>query len=171
MKVRMGFVSNSSSSSFIVIGDSGKLELDNRNYKDKSITLGNKGETDFGWTRVKYSSVYDRINFAKIQARYMGQKTPPFISLDLENVNDEIGKLALIDILKGDVTYESILDLIIMQHTGAESVTWELSDEAYIDHQSAASEGENLEMFNSKEALIRFLFDSESYIQGGNDNN
>jgi hypothetical protein len=41
---------------------------------------------------------------------------------------------------------------------------------AYIDHQSAACEGENTEIFDSAEDLERFIFCPESYIQGGNDN-
>ena len=41
----------------------------------------------------------------------------------------------------------------------------------YIDHQSSVIEGQNMDMFQSKDTLYRFLADSEnSYIQGGNDN-
>ncbi len=40
----------------------------------------------------------------------------------------------------------------------------------YIDHQSAACDGENLEMFENDDALARFLFGKESRIVLDNDN-
>ena len=42
--------------------------------------------------------------------------------------------------------------------------------EYYIDHQSASSEGECMEMFKSEDALYNFLRFQESFIRGGNDN-
>jgi hypothetical protein len=45
-----------------------------------------------------------------------------------------------------------------------------LDGEYYIDHQSASSEGECMEMFESEDALYNFLRFQESYIRGGNDN-
>ena len=45
-----------------------------------------------------------------------------------------------------------------------------LNDNYYIDHQSASSEGECMEMFESEDALYNFLRFQESYVRGGNDN-
>ena len=41
---------------------------------------------------------------------------------------------------------------------------------AYIDHQSNCGDGENTEMFESKEALQAWLFGENSYVMTGNDN-
>ena len=45
-----------------------------------------------------------------------------------------------------------------------------LNDYVYIDHQSCATEGSNLEMFRDRDSLKRFLFAKGSFIQCGNDN-
>ena len=37
-------------------------------------------------------------------------------------------------------------------------------DYAYIDHQSSANAGRNIEMFEDDQSLIRFLFAEDSYI-------
>lgn len=47
MKIRTGFVSNSSSSSFIVIGSN----VQDMYLKDETLEIGKYGEIDFGWAR------------------------------------------------------------------------------------------------------------------------
>lgn len=70
MKIRIGFVSNSSSSSFIVIGKNyNKVNTCNDTY-----TIFENGETQFGWDFAKYNDIDDRINFAYLQAYYIREE-------------------------------------------------------------------------------------------------
>ena len=138
MKKRIGFVSNSSSSSFIVIG-TGKDEsyIVKQAAAEGYIIFGSQGETEFGWGPAVITDVFSRINFARIQA---------------ENKPE----------------WQEMLDDVIRQETDCDAICWEV--DGYIDHQSAAHEGENIEMFDSKDMLRRFLFCSDSFIQLDNDN-
>ena len=73
-----------------------------------------------------------------------------------------------------------MLEKVIKDHTGVKEIQWKFAgswkdeDEdlpyAYIDHQSSAAEGENIECFQSEESLKDFIFGHDSFIQGGNDN-
>jgi len=158
MKTRSGFVSNSSSSSFIVIAtelndsmiQSLRKAYGNRSHLEISSDLGCH---EFGWENTKYTSFWDKVMFAFIQADYMRKEHPNWL-FRLEK--------ALKDTLK-------VKNLI-----WGISTDWERADkgkvQAYIDHQSASIEGENIEIFESDETMMRFLFSTGSYIQGGNDN-
>ena len=138
MKERIGFVSNSSSSSFIVIGN-GESEgyFVKPEVSDGCIVFGKKGETEFGCGPERITDVFSRINFAHIQA---------------ENKPE----------------WQEMIDDIIKNEIGCDTILWELS--GYIDHQSSACEGSNVEMFNSEDSLRRFLFCDDSFIQLDNDN-
>lgn len=147
MKTRTGFVSNSSSSSFVVIN--------NKNYKPFKLNSFIKipddfyGSTyEFGWGPEKITDTESKINFAYLQC------------IDVEN--DE---------------WLSLLEEVLMEETGVERIVWNFAKdytdkgiEGHIDHQSASREGKNTEIFDSKETLKNFLFDEESYIQLDNDN-
>ncbi len=159
MKIRQGFVSNSSSSSFVVIG-SNNIDADVTNYVDYSdtLTLGNRGVTEFGWDTIRYSSMFDRINFAYLQVMYMTQKP------DIQ------------------AKWKAMLDVVIKAHFKCREISWGLTDDydaadadsninyGYIDHQSCSAENSNIEIFDDIYTLERFLFCDDSYIQGGNDN-
>jgi hypothetical protein len=160
MKVRSGFVSNSSSSSFIVIGkrDDGmmgknraRLGLGLRNDENVLVVDEDTGEHEFGWEPDTHSFVGDRVIFAYLQTRYAK--------------SDE---------------WRTLLEDVIKEYTGVTEIRWQFSmyddfDDgdfihAYIDHQSCATEDMNTEMFYSRDALTQFLFNDDSYIQTNNDN-
>lgn len=147
MKIRHGFVSNSSSTAFIVIGYdpyiTAKGDYSKRNRvhcASREYVLGAQGATEFGWDPIRYSDFDSKANFAYLQAHYL---------------EDESLKARLLQVIEA--------------HSGV-PVRVEMPETAYIDHQSAAIEGMNLEMFESDDTLARFLFSDNSYIQGGNDN-
>ena len=149
MKIRKGFVSNSSSSSFIVIGDGPLKELK----IDGTVIIGQHGETEFGWENTVYDGVWSRINFAYLQA-----------------VDRSEWLEMLEDILKEHLGCTEIVYLINTSYDEKPDSEHGPYVRGYIDHQSAACEGSNTEMFESKEKLKQFLFCADSYIQGGNDN-
>lgn len=136
MKIRSGFVSNSSSSSFIVIGYGDEESL---NSCSDVLKLGPLGETEFGWGPKTITDMHSRINFAKIQA-------------------------------EGNLKWEDMLESVIKKNAKCKSIEWDLGEWYYIDHQSAACEDANIEMFDSEDDLRRFLFCEDSRIELDNDN-
>lgn len=161
MKIRSGFVSNSSSSSFIVISQNGEDEsYELRKKYEAGITTlvvdGKLGHTEFGWEHEEYNDFGSKLVFAYLQAHYL-----------IEN-KDERGKMWL-----------AMLEEVVKENLGVNEIEWNVTttynndDEktwAYIDHQSASCEGENTEMFVDKISLKSFLFNTYSYIETGNDN-
>lgn len=151
MKTRIGFVSNSSSSSFIVIANV------KGSYFPPSLpanfTLGEYGEKEFGWQQERYSDFYSKINFAYIQAR---------AAQDAGN-NDWMTMISTVLQACG------VVNLLVSIVT---SYDYDGPDWAYIDHASAycKDQAQNCEMFDSEEELRNFLFNSESYIENDNDN-
>lgn len=153
MKRRLGFVSNSSSSSFIVIDFAPytPIESISKFVNDSNeFVIGEWGCTEFGWDETKYSSMFDRINFAWLQTEYIDK--PEW-------------KEMLEDVLKEYFQCEKVTSKISTEYDCRKSQVW-----GYIDHQSAAGEGANIGMFDNKENLKAFLFGAESFIQGDNDN-
>ena len=143
MKVRNGFVSNSSSSSFVVINTSTAAEYhDEVNTVDTSQplkvpeTFG--GETEFGWQIEKYYDIGSKINFAYLQAQFLGDYH--------------------IDMVKE----------VLIEELNVPDV--EFNVDGYIDHQSSVLEGSNREIFESELMLKEFIFIKGSYIQNDNDN-
>lgn len=65
---------------------------------------------------------------------------------------------------------EMLID-VIKNHTGAKEVELNLSEHSYIDHQSGPGEGgAGFEAFESQEALKEFIFNPDSWLFTGNDN-
>lgn len=59
---------------------------------------------------------------------------------------------------------------VIKENSEVEVVEYALDEDSYIDHQSAAYEGENEEIFENKQKMKDFIFGRGSYIQLDNDN-
>lgn len=156
MKIRSGFVSNSSSSSFIVMGgcptDSELTHLRNvvKNAGYRLVVDGNAGDCEFGWENTEYVGFYSKLNFAYLQYLYVKDEHPEWLVMLEDVLKSELGVVEIDWVLQIDKYKEP--------------------GYAYIDHQSASSEGSNTEIFDSKDNLREFLFNEKSYIQGGNDN-
>ena len=147
MKIRNGFVSNSSSSSFIVISSDGCDDLRLNKVIDNNtlvvdLSLGN---SEFGWDKDTYFDVGSKLIFSYLQTQYAGK-------------------------------YLDMLESVVKDFCGCKHIKWNISDNyesggwGYIDHQSSAVEGQNMEMFENEQVLRNFLFDNNSYIETGNDN-
>lgn len=165
MKVRNGFVSNSSSSSFVVI-DASK-GYDKLPYRGTLVVDSNIGNTEFGWGPERITDIGSRIIFTYLQTQYATGEQDLLLKKALEAIHGHSND------------YLHMLEEVIRENSNVKSFEWNITEEydhptkswAYIDHQSNAAEGSNLEIFESKKQLKDFIFGSGSYIQLDNDNN
>jgi len=141
-KIHSSFITNSSSSSFVIIG---RKKLQDIAFQESILVAGSElGKIEFGWGPETIRDWGSRVNFAYLQTLYLGEN----------------GKQKL-----------EMLEKILRECLKVKEITWKLTmDEGYIDHQSSAIEGENLEIFESEELLRQFLFAEDSKIVLNNDN-
>ena len=194
MKTRSDFVSNSSSSSFVVIADNGTLStidvLRNANrYSAYDVPNKTFGCRKFGWQNEMYSSFADKLNWCgiillnlfeacvntEIAAGFLGKKASK-IDKDY-TINKEKyvkWKTLLENVCKSKFGLPIRIDTSLLSIYGGDedgSYASICSFGCYIDHQSNIFEApENGDMFKSEESLYNFLAYDESYIQCGNDN-
>jgi len=155
MKIRLGFVSNSSSSSFIVLSDN---KTDNKKYtlKDLKYEVYN-GETEFGWDWIEYKDIGSKLNFVFLNERYY--------NISENNLFKQHNYL--INVLKRTQgKYHKLNDNEIY-------LLIEYMDKhinGYIDHQSTMNSDDDIrEIITDSKKLEKFLF-FDSYLQTGNDN-
>ena len=150
MRIRNGFVSNSSSSSFIVISHGPITPIQ---FADNTVNVGahNGGECEFEWSRFTYYDFLSKLNFCVLQIEY--KRSSDWLVMLINVLQEVCGKVYLRNMFKYD------------EFEGKYYI-----DDGFIDHASAASEGACIEMFADENTLKQFLFCNDSYIQTCNDN-
>jgi len=145
MKIRNDFVSNSSSSSYLIIDDSKQIPLQELS---ANYTIGNLGTYEFGWGPEFIHDRHSKINFAWIQAH---------ADLDIY--------MPMLQHILGIHGVRNLECVLTTDWDDEQEKKW-----GYIDHQSSWSSGSNMELFDNVETLERFLFHPKSSIVLDNDN-
>jgi hypothetical protein len=183
MKIRTDFVSNSSSSSFIVINST---NIKYHNFHGQEIAVPNTelGQCEFGWSFEKYHSFGDKLNFCALllnevlslkstikyhEKTLSNQELTSFMKDRYKQIIKREKKLydryddmknMLVDVCKEKFN----LEIHIINPEACNTF-------AYIDHQSGPAEDPSIiEMFDNEDKLLDFLASNDSYIATGNDN-
>jgi len=166
MKIRNGFVSNSSSSSFVIIGNK-ELNIPNihNSYVNKNMlmipqTFG--GEYEFVTSEEDYNKFADRLNFAALVA-WMKEGPQGYDN------HDCMWTTMLEEIIQEDLGFEEFK--INFQYDDDE---WHpvymnplnVYSNSFIPHDSHPSHDENtVSIYKDKETLRKFLFAEDSCIK------
>jgi hypothetical protein len=160
MKIRNGFVSNSSSSSFVMIGNDG--EHKKPNYHEEFDPKGQRciripqtfgGETEFGWQVEEYYDFPEKLNWATLMAK-----------------KEESRWKMLKKVLKEDFNVEAVYDCLNWYDEDDDNSNsfYTRSENGYIDHQSVDEDA--AAMFKDTTELRDWLYGSKSFIHNDNDN-
>ena len=171
MKLRLDFVSNSSSSSYVIITDTGgNVEAGSLARVSLSLPDPDIGTAEFGWQTEKYYGLGPKLNWCALiidKKRDMEENEGPGGRLKAAVLEPWSCSKAMMELLIG-VCAEHGLDVRV-HRVGEDDEEEEFS--CYIDHQSNMSETpRNARMFKSKKAMEDFLFNDGSYIDNSNDN-
>ena len=183
MKTRNDFVSNSSSSSFIVITDKGEASQMNPN-TEKSIVVripNEFGNLKFGWEFITYATFEDKLNWVGINMLYQyaaerhaemkagrkGGKPKKYLkTYGMFNEWYDMLKKVVKERFGKDIYFDTKYICVF----GEDEPYVDLQD-CYIDHQSNLFEDPNaMKMFKTEEMLYNFLAYDDSYVSTGNDN-
>ncbi len=198
MKIRKGFVSNSSSSSFIVPDmrvpedfdysslksffnlDESTCDYEGNLRRVYSITLPiTEGNKYFGWEDTRYTDFVDKLNylFLQIQSMYQDIRLKNKLEHTLEKALKSICEKAYnVKGLKyGEFAVRVDYNHLFPSTSVFESI-YNYGDIYHIDHQSTWGEREPaiVKYFAQNEPnadLMEKYLVGESYIQGGDDNN
>lgn len=165
MKKRKGFVSNSSSTSFIVIDNNTDLEK-YKHHNEKLLAGKTIGETGFGWDPRDYYDIGSKINFCYLQVLYQKDEEERYSDTEVGKRQGRADK------------WLKMLEEVILENSNITKINWNnielrtsnMGNYSYIDHASSVGENANYEMFDSTEELKSFIFNDNSYIHTDNDN-
>ena len=197
MKIRNGFVSNSSSSSFIVPDarvpealdysslrpffnpDEFAWDYEGNLRKMHIITLPIvEGKRYFGWANTRYTGFADKLNylFLQIQSLYQNVRLKNKLEHALEKALKSICEKAynLKELKYGEFAVRVDYNYLFPFTSVFESI-YDFKDIYYIDHQSTWGENQRAvaNYFNHNEPnadLMEKYLVGNSYVQGGNDN-